>query len=163
MLTNNWCYFVFVIVAAVSGGGDAWCYNLLSLSYPRVFFKIKKTACSIMVAYLGQFSAQFTEFRVFKVLFRLTFRLLMLLLSSFPSTGCGHLRYYIRNARRHHDYQHYGVVFVSSLQPITGSKMLYIDPGFFHALQGCVFINFNIDVDHDVDCKLTSLHKLANT
>ena len=49
MLTNNWCYFIFIIAAAVLGGGD----NLLSLSYGRFFFFKKKTGCAIAVGYGG--------------------------------------------------------------------------------------------------------------
>ena len=74
----------------------------------------KTTASSIVVAYMGRFNSQFNEFRTFKVLFCLVLRMLMFVLFLILFTDCGHRRTCISNARKHHDNQCFGVVFVSS-------------------------------------------------
>ena len=126
ILTNNWYYVAFIIAAAVLGGGDVCRHNLFfSLSYHTLK---KTTACSIVVAYVARFNPQFNEFRAFKVPFPLVVRhSLRLLILVLLFSGRGHLRICIRNARKHHDNQRFGVVFVSSLQQ---SVKCCIDSGF---------------------------------
>ena len=75
MLTKKWYYAAFVIAAAGSAGGDG-----LVLSF---FYCLKTTVFSIVIAYLGRFSPQFTEFRAFKVLFYLILRHWCLFFPSF--------------------------------------------------------------------------------
>ena len=100
-------------------------FFFLSWSY-HMFF-LKNTVSSIVIAYLARFNPQFNEFRAFKVPFPSCSSSWSQVVDfcSFLFSGCGHRRICIRNIRKHHDNQHFGVVFVSSLQQTTGSKILY--------------------------------------
>ena len=94
------------------------------LSY-HMFFLKKTKASSVVIAYVGRFNPGFDEFRAFKVPYPLvlphSLRLMMFIFCSFLFSECGHYRICINITRKHHDNQHFGVVFVSSLQPTTGS------------------------------------------
>ena len=105
----------------MSGGGDSNIFFLFAL--PQVK---KSTASSVVIACMAKFNPQFNEFVNFKVPYPLVLRRrLRLLMFIFLFSGCGHHTICIGNASKHHDNQHFGVVFVSSLQPTIGSKTLY--------------------------------------
>jgi hypothetical protein len=79
-LTNNWYYVTFVIAAAVSSGGNVWCYDFC------LILDWETTVCSILVAYLGKFNPHFVDFRNFNL--KVVFWLLLLSVVRWCSFFC---------------------------------------------------------------------------